>query len=418
MPSFDRFFARPLVVAIPVRDEEDRIVACLRALGAQERARFDHVVLLLNNCTDATARRARDAARSLPFELCCVERLYPRAFAHAGTARREAMAIAARLAGPDGILFTTDADGAARPDWLSANLRALAQGADVVCGRAEIDPVEALAIPAHLHRDDDAEVAYATLLDRIHHLADPDPADPWPRHVEHSGASIAVTAAASALVGGVPALPSGEDRGFLHALRRVDRRIRHAPDAVVTVSGRTVGRAPGGMAETIARRVLRQDEMLDDSLEPAGACLRRAEARAALRVLRDVHRAGLPDAAALSAYAARVALPPDLVGQWLEEPYFGTAWARVEAESASLRRHPVPRAALARHHGEAAQIVRRLEQAARTGSLRVARRPDLVARTGSQGGTRPCAAKSGMSGRVAEGNGAGGMGAQSIRSIR
>ncbi len=381
MPSFDRLLARPLVVAIPARDEADRIVPCLRALGAQERAAFDHVVLLLNNCTDDTAARAREAAARLPFELCCVERLYPRAFAHAGTARREAMEIAAGLAGPDGILFTTDADGTARPDWLSANLRALAQGADVVCGRAAIDPVEALAIPAHLHRDDDAEVAYATLLDRIHHLVDPDPADPWPRHVEHSGASIAVTAAASALVGGVPALPSGEDRGFLHALRRADRRIRHAPDAVVTVSGRTVGRAPGGMAETIARRVLRQDEMLDDSLEPAGDCLRRAEARAALRVLRDLRLAGLPDAAALSAYAARVSLPPGLVGRWLEEPCFGTAWARVEAESASLRRHSVRRAQLARHHDEAARIVRRLDHAAGARFPRAAGRPGQAVRS-------------------------------------
>ncbi len=365
MPSIDRLLARPLVVAIPVRNEEERIAACLQALGRQDGAAFDHVVLLLNNCTDDTAGRARDAARSLPFELCCVERLYPRAFAHAGTARREAMAVAAGLAGPDGILFTTDADGAARPDWLAANLRALAQGADAVCGRAQIDPVEALAIPAQLHRDDDAEVAYATLLDRIHHLADPDPADPWPRHTEHSGASIAVTAAAWALVGGVPALPSGEDRGFLHALRRVDRRIRHAPDAVVRVSGRTVGRAPGGMAETIARRMLRQDEMLDDSLEPAGNCLRRAAARAALRVLRDARGAGLSDRHALSAYAARMALPPDLIGRWLEERHFGTAWARVEAESLSLRRHPVRRAELARHREAARRIISRLEQDAK-----------------------------------------------------
>ena len=385
MPSVDRLLARPLVVAIPVRNEEERIAACLQALGAQEAASFDHVVLLLNNCTDDTAARARDAARSLPFELCCVERLYPRAFAHAGTARREAITVAAGLAGPDGILFTTDADGAARPDWLAANLRALAQGADVVCGRAEIDPVEALAIPSQLHRDDDAEVAYATLLDRIHHLADPDPADPWPRHVEHSGASIAVTAAACALVGGVPALPSGEDRGFLHALRRVDRRIRHAPDAVVTVSGRTVGRASGGMAETIARRMLRQDEMLDDSLEPAGNCLRRAEARAALRVLWAAP-AGPPDAAALSAYAGEVSLPPDLLRRWLEEPFFGTAWARVEAESVSLRRDPVRRAELARHHDAAARIVRRLEQAARTGS-RAARQPGAMARSGPRSGS-------------------------------
>ena len=119
------------------------------------------------------------------------------------------------------------------------------------------------------------------------------------------------------------------------------------------------------MAETIARRVLHQDEMLDDSLEPAGNCLRRAEARASLRCLRDSRLAGLLDPQALSAYAARVSLPPGLVRQWLEEPCFGTAWARVEAESVSLCRHPVRRAELVRHRDEAERIVYRLEQAAR-----------------------------------------------------
>lgn len=371
-----------LVVAIPVRDEEDRIVACLQALGRQQDASLDHVVLLLNNCTDGTAATVRAAAPALPFGVTCAERCYPPDQAHAGTARREAMALAARIAGPAGILFTSDADGRVASDWLSANLAALALGAEAVCGRAEIDPFEARAIPDHLHADDAAEVAYGTLLDRIHDLVDPDPNDPWPRHTEHSGASIAVTVDAWARAGGVPALASGEDRGFLKALRQVDVAIRHAPDVVVTVSGRTLGRAPGGMAETMARRIIRQDEALDDNLEPAIDCLRRAQARATLRVLfgqrHNAGRAGVSGREPVTASSRvllgrQVGLPPDLIARWLDVPFFGTAWARLEAESPLLARRPVPRADLPRYHEAADRIVQGLCQNLGHGQDHVAR---------------------------------------------
>lgn len=364
-----------LVAAIPVRDEEDRIVDCLRALAAQQDARLDHVVLLLNNCTDRSAAIVRAAAQALPFGVTCAERSYPLGKAHAGTARREAMALAAEIAGPTGILFTSDADGQVASDWLSANLAAMALGAEAVCGRAEIDPVEARAIPDHLHADDAAEVAYGTLLDRIHDLVDPDPNDPWPRHTEHSGASIAVTVDAWARAGGVPDLSSGEDRGFLKALRQVDVSVRHAPEVVVTVSGRTLGRVPGGMAETMARRIIRQDEALDDELEPAIDCLRRARARATLRVLFELrqHRElpGLSIDRSVSTSSclllgSQVGLPPELIAGWLEERFFGNAWARMEAESPLLIRRHVPRSELADHREAADRIVQTLRQGART----------------------------------------------------
>ena len=335
-------FDRPLVAAIPVRDEEDRIGACLAALAGQRDGRLDHLVLLLNNTTDATAARIEALRPTLPFSLTVALRHYPAAAAHAGTARAEAMEIAAALAGPEGILLTSDADGCARPDWIAANRAALARGAEAVCGRAEIDPVEAALIPAALHADDVAEVAFATLLDEIHALADPDPHDPWPRHTEHSGASIAVTVRAWRRAGGVPPLRSGEDRGFLQALRRVDAAIRHAPEAVVTVSGRIVGRAAGGMAETMARRIRQQDPELDDSLEPAADCLRRAVLRARLRVLHG-HQ---PTREALDAYASEAGLPTETLLSFLDRPWFGDVWARVEAESPRLTRHRVARAEL------------------------------------------------------------------------
>mgnify|MGYP002413149727 CR=1 FL=1 len=348
------------VVAIPVRDEEDRIAKCLQALARQEGASVHHVVLLLNNCTDATQTVTEGMASSLPFGLTVAERTYPPELAHAGTARREGMEIAAAIAGPDGLLFTTDADGVVAPDWLARNLDAFGTGVTAVCGRAVIDPVEAQAIPASLHADDMAEMAYGTALDRIHALVDPDPADPWPRHTEHSGASIAVTVAAWQKAGGIPALSSGEDRGFIAALRRVDTLVRHAPDVVVTVSGRTEGRAKGGMAETMARRMRQQDEMLDDALEPAVLCLRRAQARAWLKSVWKPGSWTDEVIDSIRGLAAFLALPFVEVLAQTETAYFGQAWETLERVSPLLRRQMVRRGDLTRHHAEAEAIVRDL----------------------------------------------------------
>ena len=354
-------FPVPLaVVAIPVRNEAQRIAACLHGLAAQHDARLGHAVLLLNNCTDTTGEVVRALAGRLPFGLSRIQRAYPPAMAHAGTARREAMEIAAGIAGPEGIVLTTDADGVVAPDWLANTLAAFEEGADAVCGRAVIDPVEARLIPPHLHEDDRVEIGYAMLLDRIHDLVDPDPHDPWPRHTEHSGASIAVRVPAWERAGGMPALPLGEDRGFLQALRQVDAAIRHAPDVTVSVSGRIDGRARGGMADTMARRLVRQDEMLDESLEPPMICLLRAQARAALRRLRALPPTGLSWRQDVESLAHQLNIPAARVDLLARMPFFGRAWSHLETCSTELGRMPIRRADLSFHHRRARRVVRQL----------------------------------------------------------
>jgi hypothetical protein len=157
-----------------------------------------------------------------------VDTTLPDNLANAGIARGLAMETAVRLAEPDSILMTTDADGRAYPDWISANLAALDTGAEVVPGRAQLDSKDAGRLPVRLLEDDEKECTYDKLLDEIHAKLDPDPADPWPRHTEHSGASIAITLSAYRKAGGIPAVPVGEDRAFIEALRRVDSADRTA----------------------------------------------------------------------------------------------------------------------------------------------------------------------------------------------
>ncbi len=349
------------VVAIPACNEAARIAACLRALSGQRggrNGRCDHVVLLLNNCTDGTAQAVERVRPELAMPVTVAIRDFPKGQADAGHARSAALALAARTAGPDGIVATTDADGVVAVDWVACTRAALALGAEVVCGRALIDPVEAMHIPRALHDDDAREVGYGGMLDEIHALADPDRWDPLPRHTEHSGASIAVTVAAYQRVGGMTPLPTGEDRGFLRALRAVDARIRHAPEVCVTVSGRLQGRAAGGMADTMARRMICQDATLDAELEPAAACLSRARMRARARALWDTRHA--TDASwhtASALLAGEASLPVDRVRAWLRSGYFGAAWDRIEADSPAMIRVPVPRQALDRHVAEAGRIL-------------------------------------------------------------
>ena len=322
------------VVAVPVHNEEALIGGCIRALGCQDGAEPPHVILFLNNTTDGTARVAQAAAAGCRMRLTVLERDLPTAEQTAGHARRLAMQ-AAGDAGPHSVLFCTDADGRVARDWLAANLFHLRHGADAVAGRALIDPADAASIPAALHEADAQECAYAAVLDQIATLADPDPADPWPRHTEHSGASICVTRDAYMRAGGIPAVSLGEDRAFFHALRRIDARIRHAPEVVVTVSGRVIGRAKGGMADTIRRRMVAPDLFIDEALEPAWDRLRRLRLR---RRLREARR----DPALVAGLSSELCLPMTRLLDAVHLDAFGAAWAVVEEESPTLVPRPVP----------------------------------------------------------------------------
>jgi hypothetical protein len=243
------------------------------------------------------------------------------------------MNVAARRADPSGVLLTTDADTIVPPDWVTRNLESLHRGVSIVCGRAVIDPIEAAMIPAHLHEDDALESKLITLLDDLAWLLDPEPHDPPPRHTEASGASLAVSVEAFRSVGGIPAVASGEDRAFVRALWMMDARVRHDPTIQVTVSGRIEGRAPGGMADTIRRRIVRQDEFADEMAEPAfDACARYS--------LRQRVRQAWSRRADRS-LARDLGLSLALVECALADRYFGDAWAFLEAVSPNLRRRRI-----------------------------------------------------------------------------
>jgi len=307
--------------------------------------------LLVNNSIDQTVPIARRLQQALTFPLEIIEHQFSPEHQSAGQARRLAMEHAASWVPADGVLLCTDADGQVAPNWLAANMSHIRNGADAVAGRAIIDPVDAAAIPAALHENDARECAYAALLDEIDCLIDPDPADPWPRHNEHSGASICVTAKAFHGSGGIPPLPVGEDRAFFNALRRADARLRHALDVQVTVSGRIHGRAAGGMADTIRRRLATPDLFLDDVLEPAVARTRRVQLR---RELRGLFKG---DGQVTTRLLNDLRCAPTVLAAALGQATFGMAWEMVEAHAAALSRTPVPVSALSQETAQAERIL-------------------------------------------------------------
>ena len=118
------FWKKQRIVVIPVCNEENHIIPCLRALATQTLALPDKVILWINNTTDQTYERALSLQTQLPFMLELIQVTYNSATASAGTARREAMAYAAKNAPHDALLFTTDADGEVSKNWIYNTLDA------------------------------------------------------------------------------------------------------------------------------------------------------------------------------------------------------------------------------------------------------------------------------------------------------
>ncbi|MBD8909329.1 glycosyltransferase [Methylorubrum zatmanii] len=303
----------PAVVCVPARNEAERLPRLLRALAAQEgfsAAAPLKVIVVANNCTDGTADSARALEGSGAIDrlaLRLIEATYVGIDAHVGTARRRALDEGAawlEAAGtPHGALLTTDADAWLDPSWVGANLRAL-ERAEIVGGRLVIDEDETDPALAAFH----ARVErYWSGVRALEDALDPPPHDPAPRHGDHTGGSLALRASLYRAVGGLPAIPRGEDNALVAAVQRAGGRLRHCPAVSVRVSARTAGRAEGGMATEMLRRarVVRDGEAyrLPEAAHWQRVILRRAALRRAFREgasAASLHALGL-DAADLAA---------------------------------------------------------------------------------------------------------------------
>jgi hypothetical protein len=290
-------------VAVPLRDEADRIAACVAALD-RAAARWNgrvHAVALANNCSDESVA-VLDALRPrhLTLHRLSVTLLPPNA--HAGWARRLALDAAADLlADGTDLLLSTDADTLVAPDWFAANAGLLRANWDAVAGRAVTPRAERAGLGRQAKHRLDLLGRYYTLLDRLRAEGGD---EPWPCHHYEGGASVALTLGTYRRIGGAPTPPLGEDRALFDRVRAVGGRVCHPVRLRVFTSARVRGRAPGGMADTVAGWVrqdadapLHETYAVEAALAPGGAgagdCLTFrtlpaavAEAQAMVRALR------------------------------------------------------------------------------------------------------------------------------------
>jgi hypothetical protein len=278
--SGDQFGDQPCarcraVVIVPARNEETSLVSTLDALRLQveldgrplDPERYE-VLLLLNNCTDRSAAVAHRYAADHPeLHLHVFERDLPPDQAHVGTARRALMDMACdrleELAQREGAatnlhsaILSTDADTLVAPEWIASNLAEIGKGAEVVGGVIHLLPEDLESLDQGTRTAYLRDREFQRLVAKLESLLDPDPADPWPRHLEHFGASLACTPAIYRLSGGLPAVKPLEDVAFIDALRKVGARIRHAPGVHIYTSARLDGRAEVGLSGQL--RIWRQ----------------------------------------------------------------------------------------------------------------------------------------------------------------
>jgi hypothetical protein len=249
---------RRWLVALPAKDEVERLPGALTALDAAARgARHPVAALVLaNNCLDETHAVATAVAARLDRLMVAVRsvELAP-GLAHAGGARVTAMnaAFAAFAMRRSDLLLTTDADARLAADALARMERAFAMGADVVLAKIEcapdpFDPVTEAALawgtPQVLWRHKVRQLAETIRTGAV----------PWPPlHDDYGAAGIACTAAAYERIGGFRAVPNDEDKTFVAAADRLGLAVDRQSGAVVEVLTRATGRATGGMAAALAR---------------------------------------------------------------------------------------------------------------------------------------------------------------------
>ncbi len=331
-------------VIVPVRNEAQSLEATLRALTYQidlEGNELDwrryEVILLANNCSDASAEIARHFARLHPeLVLHVVEITLPPAEAYIGRVRQILMDEAYRrltyIGHAGGIIASTDGDSQVTPTWIAANIFEIAAGADAVGGRIYTTKSDRATLNSYAKACYLREVGYRSLIAQLEDYIDPDPYDRFPRHYQHYGASLAVTAQMYQQAGGLPAVRTPEDVAFYKALLRVNARFRHSPLVKVVTSARQTGRATLGLANQLKQWTMMEVDEQPFVVEPINAIALRLQVRHQLRILWSGILDGYqPDIACIAQIATDLGVNVQWLTTELTQPYtFGLLFEKIE----------------------------------------------------------------------------------------
>jgi glycosyltransferase involved in cell wall biosynthesis len=292
-------------VTVPAKDEEELLPSGLRALAEQKTIGgdpLDHeryeVILLINNTRDRSRQVAEQFQRLYPtFRLHIIERNFGKSHSHNGYVRRLLMDEACRRLetreGDRKTILTTDADSQVASNWISRNQEELASGSEAVAGRIVILPSEGALLDPATRAVQKYDHLYRRLIAWLEDRFDPQPHDPWPRHHQHFGASLAITPRIYRLIGRLPPRRCFEDIAFYQALIRHDVRLRHSNKVRVFTSARLTGRARFGLSSELSDWQVRGRKGLRARVECREFLEYLFTARSRLRRLwLDYHRAG------------------------------------------------------------------------------------------------------------------------------
>ncbi|MEH2373592.1 glycosyltransferase family A protein [Nostoc sp.] len=356
-------FSQPLVqippsphcevcVIVPVRNEAQTLAATLTALTHQvdlegqllDPRRYE-IILLANNCSDDSAAIARTFAQQHPdIALHIVEKTLPPAEAYIGRVRQilmdEAYHRLSSLGRTRGVIASTDGDSQVSPTWIAANLYEISCGADAVGGRILVEQAGRANLHPYARTCYLREVGYRYLITELETYLDPDPYDSFPRHYQHYGASLAVTAEMYALAGGLPPVRTPEDVAFYRALVRVNARFRHSSLVRVVTSARQIGRTNVGLANQLSQWIEMGQQEQSFLVEPAAAIETRFVARRQLRVMWWYVLNGYqPSHPSVVSLAEMLGVSAQWLVQKLTQPYtFGQLFELVEERQQSEQR--------------------------------------------------------------------------------
>jgi cellulose synthase/poly-beta-1,6-N-acetylglucosamine synthase-like glycosyltransferase len=225
-------------VVIPACNEEATIEACIEsiqdALAGYSQVASSWIVVVADSCTDSTVELANAALGDGGTVIEC-------SVASPGLARRQGAGEVLRHFAGQPLeriwIANTDADSAPHSDWIAQQLRLAADGFCGVAGIVHLQP-DALENPEVLrHFKSDYHVH----------------ADGTHPHVH--GANLGVRADAYLDAGGWGDFTVAEDHALWSCVRGRGWRVISSIASVVTTSGRLYGRARGGFADALRRKI-------------------------------------------------------------------------------------------------------------------------------------------------------------------
>ncbi|MVN22489.1 glycosyltransferase [Mucilaginibacter arboris] len=325
-------------VIVPARNESKNLRKTLDALRLQTdtsgtllNQNIYEVLLLVNNCSDQTFTIAQNYQKKYPeFSLHIAEVTLPAKKANIGFVRRLLMDTAhhrlTTYGNCTGIIASTDGDTQVDACWVYHIMQEIAKGCDAVGGRILTQSNRKKARLYHLR-----DVAYRSLLARAEALIDPEEHDPWPRHYQYFGASMAVTCAVYEQVGRLPEVPFLEDNAFHQALQRMDVRIRKTPAVKAYTSTRMSGRVKVGFSEQLRRWSGYIRYGYTQEVEPPKAWLIKFKSKRVLRQCREEYlKHGFYNREAFENVAKDLLVNPQwLHNELIANQYFGLLWEKV-----------------------------------------------------------------------------------------